>query len=626
MRATVGRRAVARWSMAVPRAAAAPPTMPPTASGSSRCACRGATEDPYLTEIASHLIAGRRQAAAPGHRRAGAQTDGRPGGVRRGRARRRGVRARAPRLALPRRRDGRGRHPPRRGDGQRPVGQPAGDPRRRLPARPGLGDRRLARHRGRRAARRTIGRLCEGQIAELRTTYDTSPAPRTPTSRRSRGRRPRCSRRPPASGRSSASCPGRQVDDADRVRPRLRDGVPDRRRRARPHRHRRRAGQAGRPRHGRGRLHAAGASARWQRAGRPARSWPICSASRSTTPSGRRRWRSCAPTEPCTAPSTSPPATCARSRGGLRRALARVAGHRRARATASAALLATVTAAERGRRRRARRPPAMGASARASPHRPRHPVEELEHDGVEPAPCSTMKPWAAPEITTSSAPGISSASSSLSPRGVSTSWLPTIDEGRHGAWSASSSAQRVVGGEDRLGPGRRSRRRTGSARAGRSSPKRRRSRRRIDRGPTTQRTASSATAACLCEAARSIHSPSSSRRHGGCAAGGAGERQGADAVRDGGWRGSGDDPAHRGADEVGRPDPGGVEHGDGVVGHLQQRVGAERLVAAAGTPVVEGDRAVAAGEGRPLQGPAVDVGAEAVDQQHRLAVGPPERS
>ena len=37
---------------------------------------------------------------------------------------------------------------------QRPVGQPAGHPRRRLPAGPGLGDRRLARHRGRRAAGR----------------------------------------------------------------------------------------------------------------------------------------------------------------------------------------------------------------------------------------------------------------------------------------------------------------------------------------------------------------------------------------------------------------------------------------------------------------------------------------
>ena len=42
--------------------------------------------------------------------------------------------------------------PPRRRDRQRPLGQPAGHPRRRLPAGPGVGDRRLARHRGRRAA------------------------------------------------------------------------------------------------------------------------------------------------------------------------------------------------------------------------------------------------------------------------------------------------------------------------------------------------------------------------------------------------------------------------------------------------------------------------------------------
>ncbi len=40
-------------------------------------------------------------------------------------------------------------------------------------------------------------------------------------------------------------------------------------------------------------------------------------------------------------------------------------------------------------------------------------------------PCSSMKPWAAPRMTASSAPGMRSASSSLSPIGVRMSWLPT---------------------------------------------------------------------------------------------------------------------------------------------------------------------------------------------------------
>ena len=79
----------------------------------------------------------------------------------------------------------------------------------------------------------------------------------------------------------------------------------------------------------------------------------------------------------------------------------------------------------------------------------------------------------------------------------------------------------------------------------------------------------------------------------------------------------GDRPAHRRADDVGGLDAGVVEHGDGVVGHLLERVGAVRLVAATGAAVVEGDRAVAARQRQPLQVPAVLVGAEALDQQHR---------
>jgi hypothetical protein len=87
-------------------------------------------------------------------------------------------RARAPGFALPRRRHGRGDHAPHRRERQRPLGQPQGDPRRRLPARPRLGDRGVARHRGRRPARRTIGRLCEGRCSSCGTPT-TPPAPRT---------------------------------------------------------------------------------------------------------------------------------------------------------------------------------------------------------------------------------------------------------------------------------------------------------------------------------------------------------------------------------------------------------------------------------------------------------------
>ena len=90
--------------------------------------------------------------------------------ARRG-ARRRVGRARAARVAVPRRRHGRGRDPPRRRQRQRPLGQPQGDPRRRLPARQGVGDRRLARHRGRRAA----GRAPSGGSARARSTSCATP-------------------------------------------------------------------------------------------------------------------------------------------------------------------------------------------------------------------------------------------------------------------------------------------------------------------------------------------------------------------------------------------------------------------------------------------------------------------
>ena len=74
--------------------------------------------------------------------------------------------------------------------------------------------------------------------------------------------------------------------------------------------------------------------------------------------------------------------------------------------------------------------------------------EELEQHRLNVVACSTMNPCAAPEMTTSSAFGSRSASSSLSPRGVRMSWLPTITS----AGTVTVDEQvglRLVGGEDR---------------------------------------------------------------------------------------------------------------------------------------------------------------------------------
>ena len=69
--------------------------------------------------------------------------------------------------------------------------------------------------------------------------------------------------------------------------------------------------------------------------------------------------------------------------------------------------------------------------------------------------------------------------------------------------------------------------------------------------------------------------------------------------------------------DVGAVDAEVVEHGDRVVSHLLQRVGPVRLVAAAGAPVVEGDRVVPGCEREALHVPEVLVGAEPLDHQHR---------
>ena len=201
---------------------------------------------------------GRRQAAASGRRHRRRAGRRRTGHRRRG-ARRRLVRARPPRVAVPRRRHRRVRHAARRRDGQRQVGQPAGDPRRRLPAVEGVRDRRVARHRGRRAARPHDRLALPGRGRA---------APPHVRHRPERGELPLVDQRQDGvpvrdggtnrSDRRRARPPDRR--HAHRVGQRVRHGVPDRRRHPRHHQHERGPRQAGRARHGRGRVHAAGAA------------------------------------------------------------------------------------------------------------------------------------------------------------------------------------------------------------------------------------------------------------------------------------------------------------------------------------------------------------------------------
>ena len=136
----------------------------------------------------------RRRQAGPAPVRGGL---GRRPGPRRGRRRRRRHRRRDPRrrlggaraggLALPRRRDRRGRDPPGRRQRQRSLGQPQGDPRRRLPPGQGLRDRRRPRHRGGRPARRHHRPALRGRGATSCATPTTPPAPIDVVPHRHRG-------------------------------------------------------------------------------------------------------------------------------------------------------------------------------------------------------------------------------------------------------------------------------------------------------------------------------------------------------------------------------------------------------------------------------------------------------
>ena len=229
-------------------------------------------------------------------------------------------------------------------------------------------------------------------------------------------------------------------------------------------------------------------------------------------------------------------------------------------------------------------------------------------------PCSIMNPWAAPLITTSSAVGIRSASSSASPRGVRMSWLPTITSVGTLIRPSSSAAP----------PGRRGSPPTWAAKAcvGRDSasgPSQPMAGliRRNDRGPIVHRAAVLVIARIprslgdLGPLGEQVLAPRM------LLAGGARERQRAHPVGMAEGEDLGDHAAHRGAHDVGVVGAGVVEHGERVVGHLLERVGAVRLVAAAGAAVVEGDRAVAARQRQALQDPQVLVGAEPLDHHDR---------
>ena len=104
----------------------------------------------------------------------------------------------------------------------------------------------------------TIGRLCEGEVNELRHAYDPA---RTIESYLAaiEGKTAALFATACRVGGIVGDLPRDRHRPAHRLRAALRHGVPDRRRRARRHRHRRAARQARRPRHRRGHLQPPGA-------------------------------------------------------------------------------------------------------------------------------------------------------------------------------------------------------------------------------------------------------------------------------------------------------------------------------------------------------------------------------
>ncbi|CAA9218848.1 MAG: Solanesyl diphosphate synthase, partial [uncultured Acidimicrobiales bacterium] len=216
---------------------------------------------------------GRRQAlparSGPGRRR-GVRLGGHRGG-RPGRSR---VRADAPRVAVPRRRDGRCRHPPRRALGQRQVGQPGGDRGRRLPPREGVGDRHRPGGRGVKGAGPHPGAHVRGPGPRAADgLFGATHRGPVPAVDRREDRCPDVSRLPHRRPGLRGDC--RAGGRSDGFRRRLRLGIPGVRRHRRPGAHGGAAGQAGGPRPGGGRLHPGraarpGRRRRGTRAARPA--------------------------------------------------------------------------------------------------------------------------------------------------------------------------------------------------------------------------------------------------------------------------------------------------------------------------------------------------------------------
>ena len=153
---------------------------------------------------------------------------------------------------------------------------------------------------------RTIGQLCEGEVAQLRHAFDREPHRGRPTSARSTARRRRCSRPRAASAASSADLPRPTVDaltecgQAFGMAFQIVDDVLDLTATEAE------LGKPAGPRPGRGRLHAARdphagrGRAGGRRAGRPA------GPARSTAPSWTRPSPSCARAAASTPPSTPP--------------------------------------------------------------------------------------------------------------------------------------------------------------------------------------------------------------------------------------------------------------------------------------------------------------------------------
>ena len=144
--------------------------------------------------------------------------------------------ARPPRLALPRRRDRRGRDPARRAERQRALVEHRRDPLRRLPPRAGVGARGVARCRRRGPARRRRSASCAAVRCSSCSTSSTRTAAEESYFSAIEGKT--------ASLMATACRIGGMVSDvsadtprrAHAVRPSPRHVLPDRRRRARRHR------------------------------------------------------------------------------------------------------------------------------------------------------------------------------------------------------------------------------------------------------------------------------------------------------------------------------------------------------------------------------------------------------